>query len=183
MRLNRSARVMLATTVTLLGFASFNVWHEKPLDLNQPEVEAIQFLIQSNPELRDLLNQIDREDKSRAFYSVGVDEGATWPVAVGQACYRDPVAAWGQFSAIQKAYSQTIQVVRYRSRNDFCLILLTRIEDDPDYLSKLRFKTHKLIAAHSFAISLRLIVAVLVGVFGLLLVRDAKRQRNLKKIK
>ena len=171
MKLRQSGRVMVTTTLVLLIFTGLVIWHDNPVQTNEAETEAIQSMIQGSTELKYFLNQIDGQDSDQAFYSVGLGAEQSWPTEITRACYHDPLVAWAQFSDIQRAYSSDIEVVRYRSQADFCLMLLTQVNETPNYISMLKLNSHTPVKELPAAISLKLGTAVLMGIFGLLIIR------------
>ncbi len=180
MRIKRSGRVMLATVLTLLGFSALAIWHDRPTDLNDAQAQAIHHLIQENPELDKLFAQLDFTQKDQAFYSVGLKGETPWPVDISRACYLDPLVARSQFSAIQKAYANEIQLIRYRSQADFYLLLLAQLDKKPTYLTALNLSSHTLVSEPTLSLSFKSLAALLAGSLGLLLVRQAKKRRNLQ---
>ncbi len=171
MKVRRSARVILVSTLVLVIFASLVIWHNKPVQPSLKQTVAIDSLIQRNPQLKSFLKQINTQEDAGGFYSVGLQTEQGWPVKISSACYPDPVAARWQFAAIQKAYSHTIEVIRYRSKTDFCLILLKHTRENPEYITTLKLNSHTLVTENPLAISLWLLVAVVVGGMGLMFIK------------
>ncbi len=166
---------MIVTSVVLLMFIILVVWHDRPHPLkNQQELKNQ--LLQKNPAFENFLSQVKVADESIAFYSVGLQKEQSWPCDLSRACYPDPLAAHWQFAAIGDSYSTKIEVIRYRSLNDFLELLVASEHKNPGYILSLNFNTHTLAAENPLAVSLRSLIAILSGVLGLLVVRRVQRE-------
>jgi len=171
MKVRRSLRVILVSTLVLVIFSSLIIWHDKPVQPSLKQTVAIDSLIQRNSQLKSFLDQINTQEDACGFYSVGLKTEQSWPIRISSACYPDPLAGRWQFAGIQSAYSHTIKVIRYRSKTDFCLMLLKRTGENPEYISTLKLNSHMLVIENPLAISLRLLVAIIVGGVGLMFIR------------
>jgi hypothetical protein len=177
MKIRRSARTILATLLLLSIFTSLTVWHNKaPGRLSAQEIQLlIQELSFYNPKLILFLNATKEWSESRSFYAT-VNSGQTsWPVELSRACYPDPFAAWSMRSILNITGSGKIVLFRYRSMEDFLLILKRTETKKPGTMKTLNFRQYKSIQEPPFIISLRLLVSILVGTSGLMLVRFYNR--------
>ncbi len=170
---------MLGTTLVLLFFASLVIWHDTPSE--SPEQQnVIQDLIQNNLELKTFLARLPVNKRVPAFYSVGLPGKQPWPQSYERACYADPLAARWQFATIREAFSNEIEVVRYRSSSDFLELLLTAEKAQPGFINKLNLPSHTAVKENPWAVSLKSLVAFLVGGLGLMVVRQVKNYRRIK---
>ncbi|MEA3287712.1 MAG: hypothetical protein U9Q77_10125 [Candidatus Marinimicrobia bacterium] len=177
MRVKRSGRVVITTTLMILFYTGLVMWHNKPPVLDPVQIEQGQRLIHTYPELKGFLERLDLTGETAAFYSIGLPGQQAWPTSIGRACYHDPLAAHQQFSATRTAYENDIELIRYRSKNDFLGLLLTAELIAPGTVRDMDFRSHTLIMEKPVSISLGSIIALVIGVFGLLVVRKAQKDR------
>ncbi|MCF6237880.1 MAG: hypothetical protein L3J79_03555 [Candidatus Marinimicrobia bacterium] len=178
MRIKRSGRVVIVTTLMLALYSGLIIWHNKPPRPDRSQVEQAQQLIRAHPELKVFLERVDSDHEAPAFYSIGIPGKADWPTCLSRACYLDPLAARWQFSATRDAYSDKIELIRYRSRSDFLDLLLRAEQESPGYVSQLDFRSHTTVPENPFTVSLRSLLAVIFGALGLLVVKRVQKDHR-----
>lgn len=173
MKIRRSARTILATLLVLAVFTSLTAWHNKTSPrLSDPETQdLIKQLSHKNPKLPAFINTMKRWDKAHSFYVMGTDSQNTWPGDIFRACYSDPLAAWSMAYKLPKSGSAKIDLIRYRSVEDFLVILNEAEAHVPGILSTFNFQQYLAIPEPSFVLSLRLLLSIIAGVLGLILVK------------
>lgn len=170
MRVNNKAKEIVVVLMILAVFSSMVVWHDKPSGaFNAQEREVlIQALSLQNADLSKFVAQIKQDDLS-AFYSVGIPSGGVWPRNLWRASYVDPLASAWQFKAIRDAYKEEVELVRYRSMNDFLKLLQTEEINTPGYISSLKFNSRVLVKEDVLSLSLRSITAIVLAMLSLFL--------------
>jgi len=166
MKIRRSARTILTTLLLISLFTSLTVWHNKaPHSLSQQAQQSLsQELGQINHGLTIFLEPIAKQDDVTSFYAMGTSVLPAWPTSVFRASYSDPLARLNQTPSIKT-------LIRYRSVEDF-LVILSQVEQQvPGTLRSLDFQNYKAILEPSVIISFRLLFSLLVGVCGLIAIR------------
>ena len=170
MKIRRSARTILATLLLLSLFTSLTVWHNKaPHSLSQQEQQSLsQELGQINHDLTVFLEPIEKQGDVTSFYVMGKSVLPVWPTSVFRASYSDPLARLSQTPTIKT-------LIRYRSAEDF-LVILNQVEQQvPGTVRSLDFQNYKAIPEPGMIISFRLLFSLLVGVCGLIAIRFYNR--------
>jgi len=172
MAFKRSGKVLIVTIVMLLGFSLFVIWHNKPLSQTREQAqEALGQLVQQYPDLGVFIDRLELPEGRIAFYSLGLKGQHDWPVNIFQACYSDPIAAQGQFSPLKDSYGEEIELIRYRSLEDFILILQKAESDQPGFIAGLDLQAHRPLPENPLGISIGLVFALCLGITGTFLVR------------
>lgn len=179
MRIKRSGRVVMTASVTLLLFASLVMWHNKPSHSNNivTRQHLVEQLSQADPALWSFISQLDSDPATPAFFSIGLRGKQAWPYDMGRACYSDPLAAQWQFTAIRESFPGGIEVIRYRSLDDFLELLLISESKTPGFITGLNLRSHTPISENPLAVSMGSVVAGLVGLLGLFVVKYAQKKR------
>ena len=177
MRIKRSGRVVIITTLMLLFYTGLVIWYSKPPVLNQAQIERGTQLIQTYPELKGFLERLGLADGASAFYSIGLSGQQVWPTSVRRACYHDPLVARWQFSNTRAAFSNDVELIRYRSRGDFLTLLLNAELATPGYITNLDLRSHTLVLEDPLSISMGSIMIFVAGMLGLVIVSKAQKDR------
>lgn len=177
MKIRRSARSILASLLLLSVFTSITVWHNKaPGNLSEQEKQhLLQQLSLKNPNLALFIDQKRLMDDPHGFYAIGVGNENVLPLNVFRASYSDPLAAWSMKAQLPNPGSHKIELTRYRSIEDFLIILDNTEQYIPGRLATLEFSRYHAVSEPSLAISLRLLLSITIGAIGLLLVRYFNR--------
>ncbi len=173
MALKRSGRVLIVTIITLLIFSLLVIWHNKPPHSNTPERIQIELdnLIQKYPDLGIFVKRLKLTEDRFAFFSLGLRGQQFWPTNLSSACYSDPLAVRGQFGPLKDSYSGQIEAIRYRSLEDFILILQKAESEQPGFIDGLDLKAHRPLPEDPVGISIGLVFAICIGITGLWVVR------------
>ena len=174
MKIKRSGRVVLITTLVLLMFTAMVLWHDKPpgsVDAESNKV-LVEMRVRNLAVFQKFLQQMEQISATPAFYLVGVKGGQSWPVNGLKACYADPLVLRWSFSEMDRAYTKGKELIRYRSLEDFLEILVEEEKRNTGFIATLDFGTHKVFREARFSIFLRAIFALLLGITGLLIVRS-----------
>lgn len=177
MKIRRSARTILATLVVLSVFTLLTAWHnEAPNQLSEPEKQSlIKQLSLKNAKLQLLIKAMKSWDTSHGFYLVGSRNRYSWPEDIARACYFDPLAVQSMASKVKIPTSEEVDLIRYRSLEDFLNILSEAEKQKPGSLIRLNIRQYQVIQEPQFAFSLRLVISIVLGVSGLLVVRFYNR--------
>ncbi|NQV51323.1 MAG: hypothetical protein HQ507_12545 [Candidatus Marinimicrobia bacterium] len=177
MALKRSGRVLVVTVLMLLVFSLLVIWHNRPPHTIIPEQVQVTLdnLILEYPGLGMFVSRLTLGKDHFAFYSLGIRGRQPWPVDLKRACYSDPLAAYGQFGPLKDSYSGHIEVIRYRSLEDFILTLGKAESDQPGFVAGLDLKAHRPLPEDPLGISIGIIVALCLGITGLFLVRKTAK--------
>ncbi len=167
----------MVTTVLLLLFTGLVIWHSNPPQSDHSQIQQEQQLIQTYPELNNFLKRGSFEKGSHAFYSIGLPGKQAWPTSVIRACYKDPLAARWQCAFTRDAYSDKLELIRYRSRTDFMALLLASEQESTGYIKDLDLRSHTHVLENPFSVSLRSLLGILTGLLVLLVVRRVQKYR------
>lgn len=157
-KLKPNGRVILSSTLAIVLFALMVVWFDKPGKVLAADEKTalVQRLAQHNSKLPDVLQHAPPEGP---LMVVGIlPSGLPWNFL--RASYPDPVALNAQFGAIQRLYSGRVTAIRFRSTDEFLQALERQEQTDPGFLEKLNTRELVLMKEDPFAISLKLIFAV-----------------------
>ena len=173
MKIRRSARTILATLLVLAVFTALTMWHNKaPNQLSEPEKQSlIKELSLKNPKLQFLIKAMKSWDIPTGFYIAGSKDQYSWPENITRACYSDPLVVRSVAAKVTKPIPGKVNLVRYRSVEDFLTILREVEEQKPGRLFRLNIRQYQVIQEPQFALFLRLVISIVIGVAGLLVVR------------
>ena len=173
MKIRRSARVMVVTIVALTVFSALIVWHNRPPGiLNQQEkLSLLKQLSYSNPKLRVFVGKVKWTEDFVGFYSVGAKGTQSWPTDIFGACYSDPIARLMNASTVNTSSQDDLELIRYRSLEDFLLLLSETEEAYPGTMAQMDFLSYQIVKESTASISMRMFAAMIIGITGLLLVR------------
>jgi len=176
-KIRRSARTILATLLVLSVFILLTVWHNRaPGQLTEPEKKTlVKQLSFKNPKLLLFMKAMKNWDKTQGFYVMGAPRQPSWPVKLSRASYSDPLAAWSMASSLKIPTSGKLELVRYRSVEDFLTTLNETEEQNPGTLITLNFRLDQAIQEPPIVLSLRLLFFIVVGVAGLIVVKSYDR--------
>ena len=171
MKIRRTARTIIATVLLLTVFTSFTVWHNRaPGNLSeQDHQKSIEELGLKTPGLMPLMENLDSMNITLGFYVIGQASENAWPTSLYRASYADPLAGFRRASSAEV-------LIRYRSLEDFLLILNEAETQTPGLLSGLKVQSFRAIPEPSFAISLRLLLSLIIGWIGLMVVKLYNRK-------
>ncbi len=178
MALKRSGRVLVVTVLMLLVFSLLVIWHNRPPQTKSTELlqATLDNLVQEYPDLGLFVSRLTLGKDHFAFYSLGIRGSQPWPVDLKRACYSDPLAAYGQFGPLKDSYSGHIEVIRYRSLEDFILILGQAESDQPGFIADLELRAHRPLPEDPLGLSISIIVALCLWITGLFFVRKTAKQ-------
>lgn len=160
--------------MVMLSFTAIVVWHDKQISAvdwasNLTFVEA---QVQDPGAFKSFVEQINLNHTKPGFYCLGIAGAQPWPTKPSRACYRDAVAARWQFTDVSESYGKTMDLIRYRSKEDFLELLMIAEKNQPGFIAALDFKIHRPVTEPALALSLKLLIGFLSGVVGLLIVRS-----------
>ncbi len=173
MKIRRSARTIMSTLLVLVVFSLVTVWHNKAShDLSDREAQdLIQRLEHNNPAVVSFFERMNGSNDIIGFYVLGMNSDALLPVNIFRACYRDPLAARTMASRLMSASHDRPILTRYRSLNDFLVILRQNEHEHPGYLNSIEINSHQFIPETALGISMRLVISILLGIIGIAVVK------------
>ena len=173
MKIRRSARTIIATLLLLSIFTLFTAWHNKtPGKLSDRDQQAlIKNLTLKNPGLLLFIEKLDHGKTPRGFYVVGADSQHTWPKRLSRASYSDPLAGLGRVASGE-------MLIRYRSVEDFLVIMKETETQTQGDLNALTFQGFRTIPEPSLSISYRLLFSLVIGAVGLMVVILNNRKKS-----
>ncbi|MCF7921732.1 MAG: hypothetical protein K9M55_03440, partial [Candidatus Marinimicrobia bacterium] len=148
------------------------VWHNKAPGqlLDQEKQILFHQLSMKAPRLSPFFEEIKAWDHSQGFYALGAGSQDPWPVKISRACYADPLVARSLLLTLENSGIAEIDVVRYRSVEDFLILLDQAERQTPGILKPLNLKLYGIIPEPPVTLSFRLIFSIIVGVSGLVVV-------------
>jgi len=172
MKIRRSARTILVTLIVLTLFTSLTVWHNKAPGqlLDQEKQSLLKQLSLKAPRLIPFFEEIKYWDYSRSFYALGASSQHPWPVKISRACYADPLVARSLLLTLENSGIEDIDVVRYRSVEDFLVLLDQAERQRLGSLKPLNLKLYGIIPEPPLTLSFKLVFSIIVGLSGLVIV-------------
>ena len=173
MKIRRSARTIIATLLLLSIFTIFSAWHNKaPGNLSDLDQQAlIKNLTLENHGLLLFIENLDRGKSTPGFYVVGPDSHQAWPKRLSRASYSDPLAGLGRAASGE-------MLIRYRSVEDFLVIMKETETQTQGDLNALTFQGFRTIPEPSLSISYRLLFSLVIGAVGLMVVILNNRKKS-----
>lgn len=173
MKVRRSARTILGSILLLSTFTLLTIWHNgNPNTLEvQDRIDLISELSQSVNDPGAFQDMIDQLPENSGFYVLGISTPSKWPESLRSASYSDPLASLSQASL-------TKTLNRYRSRDDFLLLLKRVDQRSPDLLASIDLQDYEIIQEPTLIVSYRLVFSVGIAGLGLMIVRFFNRKKS-----
>ncbi len=171
MKIRRSARTILATLSILSVFTLVTIWHNKsPETISKQDKQVlIKELSLEAPDLLPFLGDLDLSEEPPGFYMMGKKSHAPMPESILQASYSDPLACSAQPHG-------TDVLIRYRSIEDFLILVKEMEEQSPGVLATIDFQNYQIIPEPAVALSFRLLFSFGLAVVGLMIVHSINRK-------
>ncbi|MBC8374522.1 MAG: hypothetical protein H8E26_00680 [FCB group bacterium] len=171
MKIRRSARTILAILLLLSVFTLLTAWHNKaPGTLSNHDRQVlIKALTLKNHGLSLFLENMKLGRDNHGFYAVSNSDKHPWPANLWRASYHDPI--------VRSTLTPDAELcIRYRSVEDFLLILDKVESQTPGILNDFNFQNYQIIPEAPITFSLRLLLSIFTGVVGLVIVRSINRK-------
>ncbi len=164
---------MAVTLFVLLIFSGLVVWHNRPLGkMAELERQAlIEKLSLKNPKLHVFMDQLENVHGTSGFYSFGIYASSGWPTDLSRACYADPLLKRKHAKRQGLQEEENLELIRYRSQEDFLMLLESAENKSPGVVAKMDFRSHRPMEETPLEISIQLVLAFLVAILGLLAVK------------
>ena len=152
----------MTVLLILAVFTSITIWHDRAPGKRARDELFSSMLVMAGkaPEMNHLFAQLDLELEG-AFYVVGLKSEESWPVQAASACYLDLMASKFQFKKGGREYSGGMSAYRYRSLEDFIILLEKTEMEAPGFLAGMNASSWVVIPVHPTDTSMKLAGAII----------------------